>query len=149
MSELEGKQRALKVITDKIAQLQASFQAANDEKVSLANQVGSIPRSVDYPSLCSLRSPAPPPPVFRLAPCFLSFSYLPLSLRRSSLYPSCFLSLASALVLTFFYKPWRIFSQTFTNKVLRLYIMFRLKQMDVVSWLLAGQQSCFDYVCAP
>ena len=39
MAELAEKQSALKAITDKIAQLQAQFKEANDEKISLANQV--------------------------------------------------------------------------------------------------------------
>ena len=47
MDELAGKQRALKVITDKIAELEAGFKAANDEKISLANQVDMCEKKLD------------------------------------------------------------------------------------------------------
>jgi dynein heavy chain len=47
MDELAGKQRALKVITDKIAELEANFKAANDEKTSLANQVDMCEKKLD------------------------------------------------------------------------------------------------------
>ena len=39
MGELKEKQDALQAVLDKIAKLEADFKAANDEKVSLANQV--------------------------------------------------------------------------------------------------------------
>ena len=47
MDELAAKQRALKVITDKIAELEAGFKAANDEKISLANQVDMCEKKLD------------------------------------------------------------------------------------------------------
>lgn len=41
MEELAEKQAALKKVLDKIAELEANFKAANEEKESLANQVST------------------------------------------------------------------------------------------------------------